>query len=62
MELIIIYIIITAALIVAILTAGKACYYCGDKLSKKPEYSLGHDSCMKCKVSNDKVVNSARHK
>ena len=62
-ELTIIYIIIILAVVVIIITSGKNCYYCDDKLNKKkPVFSLGHDSCMRCKVSNDKVVNSAKHK
>ena len=57
-ELTIIYIIIILAALVIIITSGKNCHYCGDKLNKKkPVFSLGHDSCMRCKVSNDKVVN-----
>ena len=61
-ELTIICMIIILAVLVIIITSGKNCYYCDDKLSKKPVFSLGHDSCMRCKVSNDKVVNSAKHK
>ena len=58
----IIAIIIILAVLVRIITGGKKCYYCGDRLSKEPLYSLGHYSCLKCAISNDKVVNSAKHK